>query len=48
MTSPHSKKLEINGSVVDGDKCTMLHHAAKRGSLEALTKILELCPDLIY
>jgi ankyrin repeat protein len=26
----------------------MLHHAARRGSLEALTKILELSPDLIY
>ena len=26
----------------------MLHHAARKGAIEALKKILELCPNLIY
>jgi ankyrin repeat protein len=48
LTSNTAKKLEINFSSVDGDKCTMLHHAARKGSVEALKKILELAPQLIY
>jgi ankyrin repeat protein len=26
----------------------MLHHAARKGAIEALKKILELAPNLIY
>jgi hypothetical protein len=33
LTSPTSKKLEINGNATDGDECTILHHAARKGSL---------------
>jgi hypothetical protein len=33
LTSPTAKKLEINVNACDIDECTMLHHAAKRGSL---------------
>jgi ankyrin repeat protein len=47
-TSASAKKLELNVNAVDGDKCTMLHHAARKGALEALKKILERNPDLIY
>lgn len=33
LTSPTANKLDINGSAVDGDECTILHHAARKGSL---------------
>ena len=46
--SPAAKKLQLNLWAVDGDKCTMLHHAARKGSLEALKKILEISKDLLY
>lgn len=40
LSSPTAKKLEINVNAIDIDECTMLHHAAKKGCLEALKKIL--------
>ena len=48
LASPAARKLELNSSAVDGDGCSMLHHAARKGALEALTKILQLAPGLIY
>lgn len=48
LTSPTAKKLEINSNAVDGDECSVLHHAARKGSLSALKKILEHNPALIY
>ena len=48
LTSPAANKLELNANAVDGDRCTMLHHAARKGAIEALKKILELSPGLIY
>lgn len=48
LNSPTAKKLELNRSSIDGENCTMLHHAARRGSLESIRKILELESSLIY
>ena len=48
LTSEAAKKLQINSFAVDGDKCTILHHAARKGCLDALKKTLQLCPTLIY
>ena len=48
LSSPHCKKLEININAIDGDRCTLLHHAARKGSLEAMKKILEFNSDILY
>jgi ankyrin repeat protein len=48
LTSPIARKLDLNPSAVDGDCCTMLHHAARRGATKALQKILEKSPQLLY
>ena len=48
LTSPECKKLELNPNSIDGDRCTLLHHAARKGCLESIKKILELIPDILY
>jgi len=48
LTNPSATKLEINSNCIDGDRCTMLHHAARKGAVEALKKVLEFASDLIY
>lgn len=48
LTSPLARKLDIDQNAVDGDRCTMLHHAARRGAKNALEKILQRSPELLY
>ncbi len=33
--------MKINVNALDGDRCTMLHHAARKGSLKSLKVILQ-------
>ena len=48
ISSPVAKKLEMKFDSLDGEGCNMLHHAARRGCVDALKKILEMEGELIY
>lgn len=47
VKSETAQKLDLRTDIVDGDGCNMLHHAARKGSLDALKKVLELCGHMM-